>query len=225
MAIYRYDRDQRKQRKLTAQEVKRITMRSMGLDPQNADDNKIYRRRYDTLRKKVVNYNILSGESQKKVSISELMYSIEQRKLYGQELTQEQKNISTTISINSKAFKKRLENYDVRIIAPAIEGIEKIYDRFINNSKEGAEYKEWLNEVIKTQYINTQTGELITKEDAATLSPSEYTTQELTRREVITPEEVNIKLRTLTKTLHARQKAIYNASKSMYSSARDVGSW
>lgn len=224
MAVYRYDTQTRQKKRLSPSQVKQITMRALGLDPNNLEDNKTYRRQYDIIRKKIKNYNTLTGDNVSKLSASEFLYSITQRRNYGEDLTITQQNVLNTISINTNIFSKRLKGYDKNIITKGIESAERIFARFIRNSKEGQEYQNWINEPVQTQYIREDTGEIISEEQAKNIK-EKITTRIILRREIVVPAEVFRKLKDLSNTLHARQEAIYKSSKSMYTSARDVGSW
>lgn len=224
MAVYRYDPQTRQKKRLSAAQVKQITMRALGLDPNNLEDNKIYRRQYDIIRKKIKNYNTLTGDNVSNLSASEFLYSITQRRNYGEDLTITQQNVLNTSSINTNIFSKRLKGHDKNITTKGIESVERIFDRFIHNSKEGQEYQNWINEPVQTQYIREDTGEIISEEQAKNIK-EKITTRIILRREIVFPEEVFRKLKDLSNTLHARQEAIYKSSKSMYASARDVGSW
>lgn len=225
MAIYRYDPKTRTPKKLTNTQIKRETMLSLGLDPSDANDQKEYRRRYDIIRKKVKNYNQITPES-KPLAANEVFFRIQQRKISGSELTAEQENILNTSALNSGTFKKQLESGYRDAIELTLQNQENIYSNLLSKWNEGKiKYNSWLNEVVSTNYININTGEIISASDAAQLSKEAYTIEPVTRRQILSnPQEIINFFKALASDLHAKQKIAYNANKGAYPAGwRSVG--
>lgn len=219
MAIYRYDRKTNARKKLTNQQIKRETMLALGLDPSDADDQKEYRRQYDIIRKKVKNYNQITPDAQP-LAANEVFYRIQQRKLGGADLTAEQQNILNTPALNTGTFKRQLETGQRNIIELTLANQGRIFNGLLSKWDKGREdYNNWLNEVVQTNYIDTSTGEIITPAQAADLPEDAYIIETVTRRQALEdPQEIIDFFNKLADSLHAKQKAVYNANKSAYPS-------
>lgn len=217
MAIYRYDRKTNARKKLTNQQIKRETMLALGLDPSDAEDQKEYRRQYDIIRKRVKNYNQITANAQP-LAANEVFYRIQQRKLGGADLTAEQQNVLNTPALNTGTFKRQLETGQRNAIELTLANQERIFNGLLSKWDKGREdYNNWLNEVVQTNYIDTNTGEIITPAQAADLSEDAYTIETVTRRQALEdPQEIIDFFKKLADSLHAKQKAVYNANKSAY---------
>lgn len=210
-------KDNNQYRNLTDKEIKKETMLLLGLDPANPDDQKIYRRNYDIIRKRVKNYNTLLENKDNQLKANEVFLRIQRRKLAGQELTAEQQNILNTSSTNTGTYKKRIELNPELKLQSAFRNLENQYKGLLEKSsyvKE--EYNKWLNKIISLKYINITTGEYITKSEALKLKKTEYFIEEVTRRERITVSELKNKLNSLAASLHAKQEKEYQKNKAKY---------
>lgn len=217
MAIYRYDPETRQRKKLTNHEIKKDTMKSLGLDPDSAEDQREYRRQYDIIRKRVKNYNQITPDT-KPVKANEVFYRIQMRRIGGADLSAEHLNILATPAINTGTFREQLQAGVRDAVELTIQNQERIYSGLLNKWEKGRKlYEEFLNEVDEVHYIKNSTGEIIKAEEAAKLEEDEYTINEITHRQNIeNPQEIVDFMKDLADKLHAKQKEVYNANKAAY---------
>lgn len=219
MAIVRYDPKTGDYKELSDKQIKEYIMQSLGLDINDPDDNKEYRRQYDVIRKRVKNYNTLVS-STKPVKANEVFYRIQQRKLAGKELTLQQENILSTSSINTGTYAKRLEaNPDYYKNAGQM-ALEKEFSGLLTQYTDGRnKYQDWLNEVVKKQRVDLKTGEILTLQqikESKLKANKDYVVEEITRQQKVTVKQIKTKLIEIANELHAAQAKAKAANKKVY---------
>lgn len=224
MAIRKYDPETNTYKELTDREIKKEIMKTLGLDPENPDDQKIYRRQYDVLRKRVKNYSSTTG-IKTPIRVNELFLRIQQRKLSDKELTAQQQNIINTTSINTGTFSQRAESNPDPIRRQGIANLEREFSGLLNKYTKGRnEYYAWLETPVKRQYIDIITGEVLKRSQLKGKKKNiDYMVETFTNRDIATPQQVKAKLISIADELHSEQNKLleaYKNNKKLYKKLR-----
>ena len=202
MAIRQYDPETNTYKIMTNAQIKKSIMRRLGLDPENSEDQKTYRRQYDILRKRVKNYETATASTEP-IKVNELFLRTLQRKQSGKELTAQQQNILNSPAVNTGTYLRRLEaNTDLKRQI-GISNLEREFKGFLEKYPNGRkQYEVWRDSIAAVKYFDP-----ITKN-------KDYLIQTFTNLESATVEEVKNKLSQLAAELHNEQEKLYKAYKS-----------
>lgn len=215
MAIRQYDPETNTYKIMTNAQIKKSIMRRLGLDPENSEDQKTYRRQYDILRKRVKNYETATASTEP-IKVNELFLRTLQRKQSGKELTAQQQNILNSPAVNTGTYLRRLEaNTDLKRQI-GISNLEREFKGFLEKYPNGRkQYEVWRDSIAAVKYFDPITGEVLTANQIKGKTKNkDYLIQTFTNLESATVEEVKNKLSQLAAELHNEQEKLYKAYKS-----------
>lgn len=137
---------QNQYRQLTDKEIKKEIMLILGLNPNDREDNRKYKRIYDVYRLRVKNYLNQQNLSSIDIRANESLLRTLRRQINNIELTAEQKNILSTPARNTTSYKNLIQSKKIEDIR--IKNIENLFYNFIHSgSREVLYYDKFYNKI------------------------------------------------------------------------------
>lgn len=213
MALNRYNSGKTYQ--LNDKQIRQEIFRLLGLSPNNEEDKRVYKRRYDVLRQRVSNYNILTQPTNP-VRTNEIMLKILRNQSIGNELTNQQQAILNTPAVSSGKFRRQYLSGDGKLRNNAIQITEFQFKGLLTASPTARrQYQNWMNELINI-YTDLETGEIISAKQANSLPANQVQVDLVYRSERVEVQEINQFLSKLALDIRHKREKIYAKNKAGY---------
>lgn len=218
---------------MSDREIKREIMNRLGLDPNNATDNKTYKRLYDVQRLRTVNYS-RQQFLETPIRTNENWLQTLRRQQSEAPLTAQQEGILRTSSQNAAEYAARIERGDQAITQQGILNLELQFQGLLTKNTLGLEkqYDEFRTYERTIQYLTNSDGNIIAIYElsagetppatlpAGTILEPPYT-QRITRTDQ-TVQEVKEFLETLADALHTYQDQKLAGNRALYRGSKNI---
>lgn len=213
--------------RLSDREIKAEIMTRLGLDPHSVADNITYKKKYDVVRLKTVNYS-RQQMLETPIRPNENWLRTLRNQQAGAPLTAQQAGILSTSSQNTQAYARRIERGDQRITDQGILNLERQFNGLLTKNTLGLEkqYEEFRTKEVTTQNLVDENGEIIAtynlsdgEAPAANLPEGAVLDTPHTERVLRTDQsiqEVKEFLETLADALHEYQDARLEGNRALY---------